>query len=301
MSKMVECGSRCDEKDNFRKEDFMRTKLCTLIVILGIIALIFSFSPLANAQGKSGDKGDNKDDDNSGQIDREGDGNSGQGDDLHKKRRALDNLEDRLDKRRTTGPRDRIEDKLDERNVKGKFLGKCRICGEHNCGHLKRLKALLLKKFDADGDGKLSESERATAKEAWKTRRETFVKKFDTNGDGKLGPEERASARKTFAERRQKFLESHPELKERLKDNPRLRDRMEDRRDRREDFKDKREERRDRAEDRWDKKHDGGLKDKLEDRRDRKEDLKDKREDRRDRLEDRKDRGDKGVRDHGKG
>jgi hypothetical protein len=49
--------------------------------------------------------------------------------------------------------------------------------------HRKRI----LKRFDEDGDGKLSEEERAKAQAA----RRKMLEKFDTDGDGKLSPEER--------------------------------------------------------------------------------------------------------------
>ncbi len=50
-----------------------------------------------------------------------------------------------------------------------------------------KMRERILKKFDADGDGKLNERERATAKEA----REELISKYDKNDDGKLGARER--------------------------------------------------------------------------------------------------------------
>lgn len=51
-------------------------------------------------------------------------------------------------------------------------------------------------KFDADQDGRLSEEEKAAAKEAAKAKgketREANLEKYDTNKDGKLDAEERA-------------------------------------------------------------------------------------------------------------
>jgi hypothetical protein len=44
------------------------------------------------------------------------------------------------------------------------------------------------KEFDKDGDGKLSEAEREAMKEA---RKAEWLKKYDTDGDGKLSEEER--------------------------------------------------------------------------------------------------------------
>ena len=45
----------------------------------------------------------------------------------------------------------------------------------------------ILEKFDKDGDGKLSDDERAEI-------RKEMMAKFDKDGDGKLGPEERKAA-----------------------------------------------------------------------------------------------------------
>lgn len=59
----------------------------------------------------------------------------------------------------------------------------------------------MLKKFDTDGDGKLSETEKAAAKafkEANKGNRpskEEILKKFDADGDGKLSETEKAAAK----------------------------------------------------------------------------------------------------------
>ena len=60
----------------------------------------------------------------------------------------------------------------------------------------------ILKKFDKDGDGKLSEEERAAAKAAMKekmeARRAEVLKAHDKDGDGKLNDEERKAARAEF-------------------------------------------------------------------------------------------------------
>jgi len=57
----------------------------------------------------------------------------------------------------------------------------------------------LLKQFDKDGDGKLSDEERTAMQEAGRARREAMQKemlaKYDTDKDGKLSDEERAKAR----------------------------------------------------------------------------------------------------------
>ena len=66
----------------------------------------------------------------------------------------------------------------------------------------------MLKKFDKDGDGKLSEEERSAARAEMQKRREAdgqkgsrgerraeMLKKFDKDGDGKLSEEERSAMR----------------------------------------------------------------------------------------------------------
>lgn len=68
----------------------------------------------------------------------------------------------------------------------------------------------LLKEFDKDGDGKLSEQERAAAREFVQKRQagnfgqrripEQVLKRFDKDGDGKLNEQEQAAARKAREE-----------------------------------------------------------------------------------------------------
>ena len=64
----------------------------------------------------------------------------------------------------------------------------------------------MVKKFDKDGDGKLSEAERQEARKSMGGRpgmnREELMKKFDTNGDGKLDETERQAARAAMAKNR---------------------------------------------------------------------------------------------------
>ncbi len=59
--------------------------------------------------------------------------------------------------------------------------------------------AEMIKKFDKDGDGKLSDEERKAMQEAGKAKREEHQKamlaKYDKDGDGKLSDEERAAAK----------------------------------------------------------------------------------------------------------
>ena len=80
--------------------------------------------------------------------------------------------------------------------------------GWHGGGH-----GGMWKQFDKDGDGKLSDQERADMKAAWAVRREARQKemlaKFDKDGDGKLSVEEKAEAWKSGAGeiRKKRFAE----------------------------------------------------------------------------------------------
>ena len=81
-----------------------------------------------------------------------------------------------------------------------------------------RIREEILKRFDKDGDGKLSDSERAEFKKARAERRENggpgrpvgermreeIIKRFDKDGDGKLNDAERAEAEQASDEKRQK-------------------------------------------------------------------------------------------------
>ena len=63
----------------------------------------------------------------------------------------------------------------------------------------------MLKKFDKDGDGQLSEEEREAMREARKgemeARRAEMLKKYDKDGDGKLSMEEREAMREDMPPR----------------------------------------------------------------------------------------------------
>ncbi len=56
----------------------------------------------------------------------------------------------------------------------------------------------IIKKFDKDGDGKLSEEEKAEIRKSMANRKPPahIIEKFDKDGDGKLSEEERAEIRK---------------------------------------------------------------------------------------------------------
>src|SRR6476661_2612448 len=73
--------------------------------------------------------------------------------------------------------------------------------------------AKMLKHFDKDGDGKLSDDEKAAAKKAMEERfgengkgkggnRDELMKRFDKNGDGTLSDDERAAAKAAIQKRR---------------------------------------------------------------------------------------------------
>ncbi|MEO1534994.1 MAG: hypothetical protein AAFS11_05480 [Planctomycetota bacterium] len=70
-------------------------------------------------------------------------------------------------------------------------------------------KAAMLERFDTDGDGELSEAERAGAKETLKAERDAkreqmkarLLERFDDNGDGELDEAERAVLRETLGPR----------------------------------------------------------------------------------------------------
>ena len=69
----------------------------------------------------------------------------------------------------------------------------------------------LIKKFDADGDGKLSDEERENARKQMPGKGRKLppevLQKFDKDGDGELNGEERAAAREQFEKRKAEALE----------------------------------------------------------------------------------------------
>jgi Ca2+-binding EF-hand superfamily protein len=74
--------------------------------------------------------------------------------------------------------------------------------------------AKMIERFDADGDGKLSDAERATAKQTWlaenpekAAKHAEKIKRFDKDGDGQLNDTERAAAKSEMKGRGEKFRE----------------------------------------------------------------------------------------------
>ena len=69
----------------------------------------------------------------------------------------------------------------------------------------------MIKRFDKNGDGKLSDDEKAEAQKALKGKKgearpagklTEAMKKFDTDGDGKISDDEKAAAKKELADKR---------------------------------------------------------------------------------------------------
>lgn len=77
-------------------------------------------------------------------------------------------------------------------------------------------KAEMLKKFDANGDGQLDDTEKAAAKAAMQAkhaaRKAEMLKKYDKNGDGTLDADEKAAAKADWKA-------AHPECKKHHKDD----------------------------------------------------------------------------------
>lgn len=79
-----------------------------------------------------------------------------------------------------------------------------------------QVKTDMLDRFDADGDGELSEAETLAAKEAFRAERDArreqwLLEKYDTNGDGVLSDEERAQEDKDRAAREEKRIDREAE------------------------------------------------------------------------------------------
>lgn len=68
------------------------------------------------------------------------------------------------------------------------------------------LRARLLERFDTDGDGKLSEAERAAAKAQFPELSQAIIAMLDTDGDGKVSEAEKAAARERMQARIQEVI-----------------------------------------------------------------------------------------------
>ena len=70
-----------------------------------------------------------------------------------------------------------------------------------------------MKRFDTDGDGKLSEEEREKLRERMQQYRDEMIKRrFDRDGDGKLNDDEQAALdkmRKQMQQRREEFMKRY--------------------------------------------------------------------------------------------
>jgi|GEM_PF-2113209 len=66
----------------------------------------------------------------------------------------------------------------------------------------------IVKRFDTDGDGKLSMDERFTMRKKMQGRKKELIQKFDADGDGRLNDEERTTIRKAFENRKAEAFES---------------------------------------------------------------------------------------------
>lgn len=67
-------------------------------------------------------------------------------------------------------------------------------------GGYQALKEARLKLYDKDGDGKLSEVERAELKRDLKAKRDAILKKYDQNNNGRLDADERAALKASVQE-----------------------------------------------------------------------------------------------------
>ncbi|MDE0840352.1 MAG: EF-hand domain-containing protein [Kiritimatiellae bacterium] len=79
-------------------------------------------------------------------------------------------------------------------------------CEKGKKHHKRPSKAEMLEKFDKDGNGELSESEREVAHKAMKAKhREHMKKRFDKDGDGELNADEQAALDARMAEGRDRM------------------------------------------------------------------------------------------------
>ena len=92
------------------------------------------------------------------------------------------------------------------------------LAGEGGPGHDGWSRGGVLEKYDANKNGQLDPDEKAAFERDREARREEFVKRFDTDGDGKLSEAEKEAAREQYphmghgrhgAEMHQRMLEKY--------------------------------------------------------------------------------------------
>ena len=110
------------------------------------------------------------------------------------------------------GPRFRPEDASRTAVRKMNQDGECA-----NKQNMERKQAML-EKFDTDGDGKLSEEEKAEARKAMQEkkqqREERMLKRFDADGDGQLSDAEKAEAKKQKEQMQEKMKKAGVNIEE---------------------------------------------------------------------------------------
>lgn len=102
--------------------------------------------------------------------------------------------------------------------VLGVLLGTCTFAAaqekpKREVRQGREMPAMLLEKFDKDGDGKLSDDERKAMQEERRVmaakRHAEMLAKFDKDGDGKLSDDERSAMRDAMEARRKEILEKY--------------------------------------------------------------------------------------------
>ncbi|RYD41677.1 MAG: hypothetical protein EOP85_12320 [Verrucomicrobiaceae bacterium] len=93
--------------------------------------------------------------------------------------------------------------------------------------HLKKLREkVMLKKYDKDGDGKLSDDEKAAAEkakaEAMEKHKERKLAKWDSDKDGKLSDDEKKAMRQAKSESRKTILGKYDTNKDGMLDDAEL-------------------------------------------------------------------------------
>lgn len=86
----------------------------------------------------------------------------------------------------------------------------------------KAKKQKMLDRFDADKDGKLSSSERKTAKETIKTEsaeiEDAMLKKFDSDGNGRVDKEENVGVEKWFKKTYPQAIETPRDVEKKIEE-----------------------------------------------------------------------------------